>query len=265
MENKEKLFLKVGDRVMFKPKVEGLEYNLEAGKVYTVEVDNWSDAISFKIVPDLVMPEKLYETEDSTKFINKVIDYFNKSTDGTTGVMLSGLKGSGKTITAKNIALHSNLPIILIDKSFRSELISKLFNLLENVPACIMFDEIDKLGKHYADDYLLKVLDGANTCGKKLFLCTCNDTDAINEYLKDRCSRIRYWKKFDEVSPSLITEILNDKLNDKSEVGALTDFIVEKFECASFDNIVSFADEVNEYPTASFEELLADMNLSTKQ
>lgn len=264
MENKGKSFLKIGDKVMFKPKVEGLEYDLEPCKVYTVEVDNWSDAISFKLSPDLVMPEKLYETEDSTKFVNKVINYFNKSTDGTTGVMLSGLKGSGKTITAKNIALHSNLPIILIDKSFRPSMLSKLFNLLETIPACIFFDEIDKLGKDYDSDYLLKVLDGANTCGKKLVLCTCNDADDINEYLKDRCSRIRYWREFDEIPPSLITEILSDKLNDKTEVNALTDFIIENFDCISFDNIVSFADEVNEYPTTSFEELFKDMNLSSK-
>ena len=60
MENKGKSFLKIGDKVMFKPKVEGLEYDLEPCKVYTVEVDNWSDAISFKLSPDLVMPEKLY-------------------------------------------------------------------------------------------------------------------------------------------------------------------------------------------------------------
>ena len=210
------------------------------------------------------MPNKVYETEDSSKFVTKVLNYFEKSEDGTTGVMLSGLKGSGKTITAKNIALKSNLPIILIDKSFRPSFLSKLFNKLANTPACILFDEVDKLGEDYDDDYLLKILDGANTCGKKLVLCTCNESDDINEYLKDRCSRIRYWREFDELSPSLIQEILKDKLNDKTEIGALTDFIISNFACISFDNVASFVDEVNEYPNATFEELFADMNLSSK-
>lgn len=263
MENN-KNFLKIGNKVAFKPVIEGLEYALESGKVYTVEIDRYTDDITFSIAPDLIMPEKLYETEDSSTFVNKVLTYYNKTQDGTTGVMLSGLKGSGKTITAKNIALKSELPIILIDKGFRPSLLVKLFNKLANTPVCIMFDEIDKLGDDYDDDYLLRILDGANSSGKKLVLCTCNDANDINEYLKDRCSRIRYWRTFDELSPSLIQEILKDKLNDKDEVGPLTDFIVNNFGCISFDNVVSFVEEVNEYPTASFEELFKDMNLSSK-
>ena len=262
MENKN--FYKIGNRITFKPITEGLEYELEAGVVYTIDIDRYTDEITFNIAPNLTMPEKIYETADSSKFISKVLNSFEKSKDGTTGVMLSGLKGSGKTITAKNIALKSNLPIILIDKSFRPSLLVKLFNKLEKTTACIMFDEVDKLGKDYDDDYLLKILDGANTCGKKLVLCTCNECDDINEYLKDRCSRIRYWRKFDELSPSLIQEILKDRLNDKDEINPLTDFIISNFACISFDNVVAFVDEVNEYPTSSFEELFEDMNLSSK-
>ena len=127
-----------------------------------------------------------------------------------------------------------------------------------------MFDEIDKLGEDYDDDYLLKILDGANSSGKKLMLCTCNDAEDINEYLIDRCSRIRYWREFDELSASMIQNILEDKLNDKEEIKPLTDFIIENFAVVSFDNIASFVDEVNEYPTTSFEELFKDMNLSSK-
>jgi hypothetical protein len=263
MENN-KAFIKVGDRIMFKPTTDGLDYNLEPGKIYTLDIDKWSDEVSFKIAPDFIMPKKVYETEEDVRFINKVLNYFNKSNDGTTGVMLSGLKGSGKTITAKNIALQSNLPIILIDKGFRPSLLVKLFNKLANTEVCVMFDEIDKLGEDYDDDYLLKILDGANTSGKKLVLCTCNNTEDINEYLIDRCSRIRYWREFDELSSSMIQTVLEDKLNDKKEVKPLTDFIIENFAVVSFDNIASFVDEVNEYPTASYEELFKDMNLSSK-
>lgn len=263
MENNKK-FLKIGSKIAFKPTIEGLEYELESGKVYTLDFDRYDDTITLNIAPDLLMPDKIYETEDSSKFISRVINNFNKSGDGTTGVMLSGLKGSGKTITAKQIAINSNLPIILIDKSFRPSLLIKLFNQLKDTNVCVLFDEVDKLGEDYDDDYLLRILDGANTCGKKLVLCTCNESDSINEYLKDRCSRIRYWREFDELSPSLIQEILKDRLNDKNEVNPLTDFIVNNFGVISFDNIVSFTDEVNEYPLATFEELFKDMNLSSK-
>jgi Cdc6-like AAA superfamily ATPase len=178
--------------------------------------------------------------------------------------MLSGLKGSGKTVTAKIIANESNLPIILIDKGFRPSNLVKLFNKLEHVEVCIIMDEIDKLGEDYSEDYLLRILDGANSCGKKLMLFTCNDDEDVSEYLKDRCSRIRYWRSFNELSSSMIQAILDDKLNDKSETKPLTDFILENFACISFDNVSSFADEVNDYPEDTFEELFEDMNLSSK-
>ena len=63
---------------------------------------------------------------------------------------------------------------------------------------------------------------------------------------------------------SMIQAVLEDKLEDKDEVKPLTDFIQEKFECASFDNIASFADEVNAYPNDTYEDLFNDMNLSSK-
>lgn len=260
----EKNFYKIGNKVTFKPITDGLEYSLENGKVYTIEIDRYSDEITFTLAPDFQMPDKVYETPEDSKFIHKVLHYYGKTADGTTGVMLSGLKGSGKTIMAKSIALKSNLPIILIDKGFRPSMLVKLFNRLSDTEACILMDEIDKLGEDYDDDYLLKILDGANTCGKKLILCTCNEADDISEYLKDRCSRIRYWKEFSEISASMIQNILEDKLNDKEEIKPLTDFILTNFSCISFDNISSFVDEVNDYPNDTFEELFEDMNLSSK-
>lgn len=263
MEKRNK-FIKVGNTVSFRPITDGLDYTLEANKCYTVDVDRWSDAINLTIAPDLQMPNKIYETDDVSKFMDKVLKRYDSVEAGTVGVMLSGLKGSGKTITAKNIALKSNLPIILIDKGFRPSLLIKLFNMLAETEVCVLFDEIDKLSEDYDDDYLLKILDGANTSGKKLVLCTCNDPDDISEYLKDRCSRIRYWKEFDKMNASMIQTILEDKLNDKTEVKPLLDFISEKFDVTSFDNINSFIDEVNMYPTDSFEELFEDMNLSKK-
>lgn len=263
MENN-KNFIKVGDKVLFKPTTDGLDYELEAGEMYTLDIDKWSDEISFKLAPDFSMPKKIYETPEDTRFISKVLNYYNKSENGTTGVMLSGLKGSGKTITAKNIAIQSNLPIILIDKGFCPSLLIKLFNRLADTEVCVMFDEIDKLGEDYDDDYLLKILDGVNSSGKKLVLCTCNNPEDVSEYLKDRCSRIRYWREFSELSASMIQNILEDKLNDKDEIKPLTDFIIENFSVVSFDNIASFVDEVNEYPTATFEGLFRDMNLSSK-
>lgn len=262
MENKN--FLKIGDKIVFKPVIEGLEYNLEPGKVYTVNIDRYSEEIMFKSAPDITLPERLYDTKDDNKFITKVINNYKKIESGTVGVMLSGLKGSGKTIMMKRIAVESGLPILIIDKGFHPREMVKLFNKFADTEICILMDEVDKLGENYDDDYLLRIADGINSSGKKLMVFTCNDEDDVSEYLKDRCSRIRYWKEYDEMQYSMILAILEDRLNDKSEVKPCADFITEHFSCISFDNIASFADEINDYPNDTFEELFNDMNLSEK-
>lgn len=260
----EKKFLKVGKNVSFKFNTDGLECDLTPGMVYNIKVDSYTRAVSLEETTPFSMPSKVYCTSRDKRFIDKVLNSYKLSENGFTGVMLSGLKGSGKTIMAKSIANESNLPIINIDKSIRPWALKVLVELLGDTNICFMFDELDKLLEDYDDSALLQILDGADTKGKHMILFTCNNEAYISEYLIDRCSRIRYWRKFDEMSPSLIMEVLNDKLNDKKEVESLTDFIKDNFEICSFDNIASFINEVNNYPTATFEELFEDMNLTPK-
>ena len=260
----DKKFLKVGKKVSFKFNTEGLECDLTPGMVYNIKVDRFTDTISLEESGSLSLPSKVYCTTRDERFIDKVINSYNLSENGFTGVMLAGLKGSGKTVMAKCIANKSGLPIINVDKNIRPYILKCLVEKLEDVSVCFLFDELDKLLDDYDDSVLLQVLDGSDTKGKHMILFTCNDTDNISEYLVDRCSRIRYWREFKEMSPSLIMEVLNDKLNDKKEVKSLTDFIKDNFEVCSFDNIASFVKEVNDYPTTTFEELFEDMNLSSK-
>lgn len=260
----DKKFLKVGKNVSFKFNTDGLECDLTPGMVYNIKVDSYTRVVSLEETTPFSMPSKVYYTSRDKRFIDKVINSYKLSENGFTGVMLSGLKGSGKTIMAKSIANESNLPIINIDKSVRPWALKVLVELLGDTNICFMFDELDKLLEDYDDSALLQILDGADTKGKHMILFTCNNEEYISEYLIDRCSRIRYWRKFDEIPPSLIMEVLNDKLNDKKEVESLTDFIKDNFEICSFDNIASFINEVNNYPTTTFEELFEDMNLTPK-
>lgn len=262
MDNKK--FLKVGKVFSFKPNIEGLESDLKGGCVYNIKVDRFSEAITLEETNPLTLPEKVYMTDIDERFINKVLNSFEKSENGFTGVMLAGSKGSGKTITAKIIANRSRLPIININKSISPYVLRKLTEKLAGVNACFLFDELDKALCDYDDSCLLQILDGTDTNGKNLIVFTCNDTDEISDYLIDRCSRIRYWREYHDMGPAMIQTILEDKLNDKKEVKSLTDFIKEHFAVCSFDNVISFTKEVNDYPKATYEELFDDMNLTEK-
>lgn len=257
-------FLKVGKSVNFKIATDGLEYSLEPGKVYSINIDRYNGTTSLEDNGMFDMPDKIYSTEKDDKFVAKVLKHYNESGLGFTGVMLTGTKGSGKTITAKRIAMESGLPIINIGRNIGPAYISKIVKLLGDTSVCFFFDELDKVLEDYDDSALLQILDGSDTKGKHLILFTCNDDSDLSEYLIDRCSRIRYWREFDEISTSMIDAILEDVLEDKKEKKSLIDFINENFSVKSFDNIISFAKEVNAFPTDTFEELFEDMNLTSK-
>uniref|UniRef100_A0AAU8B8F3 ATPase family protein n=1 Tax=Dulem virus 42 TaxID=3145760 RepID=A0AAU8B8F3_9CAUD len=263
MENKNKNIhlLKDGDSIRFSKS--GIDYQFEYGKVYIPKTDSHTDEIILTEGNEISLPEKLYTPKSDEKFINKVLNVYTDSAKSL-GILLAGKKGTGKTVMAKQIAIKSNLPIITVDNKMYACDLKRLFIKLENEPACFIFDEFDKFGERYDSDELLRIIDGVSSSGKNLMIFTANNTDDINNYMLDRCGRIRYYREFDEMQPSMITEILKDRLNDPSEASPLTDFIMSNFNLLSFDNVTAFADEVNNYPNETFEDLLEDMNISQK-
>ena len=260
----EKNFLKVGDKIVFKPSMDGLEYELEGGKVYNVKYSRFTGDISFETAKMFTLPSKIYSTQKDNDFIKKVLYKYNNSENGVTGVMLSGLKGSGKTVTLKQIALMSELPIVLLDREFPEYKFKSLFQGLVNTEVCFVFDEIDKQNNDYSMGDLLQVLDGMNTVGKKLMLFACNDDKKISEFLVDRCSRVRYWKRFDKMSEEMIKQVVSDKIDDETKAKEISDFVYKHFKCVSFDNILSFVEEIKAFPNWTLEDLFNDMNLTKK-
>ena len=88
-----------------------LEEKLE-NKVYSFEVGAFG-RMFLKEHNELSIPSPLYDVDRD--FRNLVFNSFNNN-QGNMGVLLSGVKGSGKTVCAKLICKEANLPIILIDK-----------------------------------------------------------------------------------------------------------------------------------------------------
>lgn len=257
-------FLKVGDKIMFKPSTDGLDYELECGKTYNVKYNRFTGDILFELARMFTLPPKIYNTEKDTAFIDKITNRYSSINDGVLGVMLSGLKGSGKTVTLKQIALKSNLPIVLLDNEFPEYKYKSLFQGLVNTEVCFVFDELDKANNHFNMGDLLQVLDGMNTVGKKLMLFACNDETKINQFLVDRCSRVRYWKRFEKMSEEAILQVVEDKIEDKEKAMEVGIFIYNNFKCASFDNILSFIDEIKAFPNEQLKDLFEDMNLTKK-
>ena len=252
-------FVKVGNKIINKPV--GFDYDLIDGKIYNLKYDRYGVGAYFEEDGTLNLPKKVYSTLDDKIFISRVNKYFNNTDKLSTGVMLSGIKGTGKTVMAKVIASNSKLPVIVVDEDFPTSQINDFFRKFTH-PVAVIFDEVDK---HWDTEELLGWLDGVQTNAKKLVLFTCNNEDRVSNYLKDRCSRVRYTRHFDaNDNARFLKEILKDKGITEDKIEETYDFIVNNFRLLSIDNILSFIDEKLMFSDLTNEQILKDLNISLK-
>ena len=242
------------------PKPEGVDYSLAPNKIYTLMYSRQDGDLFIEESKDFEFPKVYYQTNKDKKFVKRVLDTYKKTEKLTTGVLLSGLKGSGKTLMSKWIAKESNLPVIVIDSSVCSEDIEGFFAKI-NTDVCVVFDEIDK---YWNTRYLLGFLDGVKPSCKKLVICTCNDEKEIDKYLNDRCSRIRYKKTFDSLNKDVVAGIINDVIKDKTKADAAAEYCMTAMSVVSHDNVIIFAEEVKNNPKDSFDEIISFLNISKK-
>ena len=90
---------------------------------------------------------------------------------------------------------------------------------------------------------------------------TCNNIDNLDDNLKNRCSRIRYYIHYDGLSLSSIQEIVNDVIENESNKNGLADKIFNSVKTKSYDNIISICKEINIFPDMLFEDIMSIMNI----
>lgn len=165
--------------------------------------------------PDMSVSEKVYGVQGSK--VAKVLNSF-KVFNRNLGVILSGNKGIGKSLTAKMIAqeaIKQGYPVILV-----SQYIPGIANFIEAIDqeVMVLFDEFDKTFKATSDDNpqdtMLSLFDGTSA-GKKLFVVTCNQLNGLNDYLVNRPGRFHYHFRFDYPGADEVETYLKDKLEEK--------------------------------------------------
>ena len=199
------------------------------------------------------------ETVDSFEFKGKKYGDNDRNRDrifstfmsrpAATGVMLTGEKGSGKTLLAKTLAIkcaEEGIPCILINQPWRGEDFNSLLQDISQ-PCMILFDEFEKVYEHDQQEEMLTLLDGVFP-SKKLFVLTCNDKWRVNQHMRNRPGRIFYMLDFKGLTGEFIREYCYDNLTDKSlktidsvvTVGSLfTEF--------NFDMLKALVEEMNRY------------------
>lgn len=256
MEIKNAEFIKVGNNILPKPK--GADYELINGGVYDLKWDRYEGRAIFTENGKLNLPDKVYELREDITFKTRVLNNFNKN-DKSVGIMLAGTKGTGKTMLAKVIAKESNLPIIIVDSQYPANRLVTFFKQF-TTPVCIIFDEIEK---NFDTSLMLDFLDGVEKTTKKLVLMTCNNLNRVSEYLQDRCSRVRYIRKYTPTDNlAFLPMLIEDKqIKNAKEV---EEFIKTKFKLPSIDNINAFLNEIKELEDEdlSLDDIIKYMNIN---
>jgi hypothetical protein len=205
--------------------------------VYKFQLDMFENPFLSRVQDNFVFPYKVYGIE--TDFISRVCKSWDNTT-GNFGVLLNGLKGTGKTVTAEIIANVLNLPVIIV--SFHSQkLVSFLNDIQQDV--IVFVDEFEKIYDGY-ENSLLTIMDGAlKTKHRIFFLLTTNEL-SVDRNLLQRPSRVRYVKSFSDLTLPVIMEIVNDKLEHKHLHDAVVSFI-SQLPIITMDLVKSVIEEVN--------------------
>lgn len=193
-----------------------------------------------------VFPYKVYGVNKS--FIERVSRTFVNTT-GNLGVLMNGVKGTGKSVTSELICNdfmeQFNMPVILINERMRG-LIEFLAAIDQDV--VVFVDEYEKVfvneeGRPNSTE-ILTLMDGAlKSEHRRLFLFTTNNK-YIDDNLLERPGRIRYVKEFIDLDKATIEEIVDDLLEDKTFKEECITYI-SKLQKITIDIVKAVITEVN--------------------
>jgi hypothetical protein len=172
----------------------------------------------------------------------------------STGVLLEGEKGSGKSQLARIISLmgyDAGIPTIFINGPFFGDGFNALLSSIEQ-PAIVLVDEFEKVYRDQEhQEAILTLLDGVMT-SQKLFIFTVNDKWKVNNHMKNRPGRLFYSIEFGGLEREFIREYCEENLNNQDHLeGILT--LSAMFTAFNFDMLKAMVEEMNRYNETAFQ------------
>lgn len=188
------------------------------------------------------------------KQAERILNSFNDRPNST-GVLLTGEKGSGKTMLAKLISQYGaeqGISTIVINAPYIGDDFNRLIQSIDE-PCVIIFDEFEKVFDEEEQAATLTLLDGVYP-SKKLFILTVNDQHRVSSHLKNRPGRIFYMLEYRGLDDSFIREYCQDCLNNKEYIEQIIR-MVSLFGSFNFDMLKALVEEMNRYDETPVEAL----------
>lgn len=256
-----------------------MSYFLKSGNTFRVSTKEAMDLHDMLpagnyVVKEMPMDGPLYlEHIESFEIKGKRYGDLDKNTDrilntfmdrtASTGVMLAGEKGSGKSLLAKNLAIEGakrlGIPCIVINAPWVGDKFNAFMQMIEQ-PCMVLFDEFEKVYDSDDQEKALTLLDGVFP-SKKLFVLTCNDKWRVDQHMRNRPGRLYYMLDYKGLDANFIIEYCNDNL--KKALLKHTEKlcqIASLFAQFNFDMLKATVEEMNRYDEAP-EDALRMLNV----
>lgn len=196
-------------------------------------------------------PFRVFHFDDT--IVDRICSGWRLLTEGNLGVLLNGVKGTGKTVSAQlaaNAMIDLGIPVILVNDPI------PMGDVLEEIhqEVVLFYDEFEKT--HHRDEdqqRLLSVLDGVSRSKyRRMYLLVTNEA-SIDKNLLDRPGRIRYKFEFDGLKREHLDMIVDAYLAEDQK--GLKDEIVEwllQRQVVSVDAVIKTIEEVNAFKESPF-------------
>lgn len=211
-------------------------------------------------VDDFDLPKKMYG--NTIARADKITSTFLDRPGRTTGALLSGNKGAGKSLLSRAICVNAvakGLPVIILEQPFAGPGFDNFMNSIKQ-PVVVFIDEFEKkYDEPEKQNALLSLLDGTGQ-GHKMYLMTSNSAD-VSTFLLNRPSRIFYHMQYKKLDEEVMLGYCADHLQNPDHLKKIQTLWALSTDM-SFDILQSLVEELNRYPNVDFLSLLDDMNIS---